>query len=186
MKSCPHWIRMWCQASCSFHQQIGLKFKAGMSKMLHLQHRFLQCWKWTLRKVDQKYLEMFGMWYWRRVENISWIDSVRNEVLHRAKEERNILHTRKRRKTNCIISIIVQRDASFSSLLFTARSLYMFRVSLHPSSGMAFGNVGGRSLLRYSWPRWNEVAAPIIWPVPEAVVTILWTPDDGCDETRNM
>jgi len=42
------------------------------------------------------------MWCWRRME-ISWTDRVRNEkVLHRAKEERNILHTVKRRKANWI------------------------------------------------------------------------------------
>ena len=41
------------------------------------------------------------------MENISWIDSVRNEeVLNRVKEERNILHTRKRRKTNWIGHIL--------------------------------------------------------------------------------
>jgi len=34
------------------------------------------------------------MWCWRRVEKISWTDRVRNEeVLHRVKEERNILLT---------------------------------------------------------------------------------------------
>ena len=32
----------------------------------------------------------------------------------------------------------------------------------------------------YSWPRWREVAAQKIWSVPEAVVTVLCTPDDGC------
>ena len=38
---------------------------------------------WTLRKVDQKYLECFEMWCWRRMEKISWTDRVRNEeVLH--------------------------------------------------------------------------------------------------------
>jgi hypothetical protein len=26
---------------------------------------------WTLRKVDQKYLQSFEMWCWRRVETIS-------------------------------------------------------------------------------------------------------------------
>jgi hypothetical protein len=42
---------------------------------------------WTLRKMDQKYLESFEMWYWRRME-ISWTDRVRNEeVLHRVKGE---------------------------------------------------------------------------------------------------
>jgi hypothetical protein len=56
---------------------------------------------WTLRKVDQKYLESFETWCWRRMENISWTDHVRNkEVLHRVKEERNILHIIKRRKAN--------------------------------------------------------------------------------------
>jgi len=29
---------------------------------------------------------------------------------------------------------------------------------------------------KLAWPRWREVAAP----VPEAVVTVLCTPDDGC------
>ena len=33
---------------------------------------------------------------------------------------------------------------------------------------------------RQAWPRWREVAAQKIWPVPEAVVTVLCTPDDGC------
>jgi hypothetical protein len=61
---------------------------------------------WTLRKVDQKYLESFEMWCWRRME-ISWTDCVRNEeVLHRVKEERNILHTIKRRKANWIGHIL--------------------------------------------------------------------------------
>jgi hypothetical protein len=58
---------------------------------------------WTLRKADQKYLESFEMWCWRRLEKISWTDRVRNEeVLHRVKEERNVLHTIKRRKANWI------------------------------------------------------------------------------------
>jgi hypothetical protein len=62
---------------------------------------------WTLRKVDQKYLESFDMWCWRRMEKISWTDRVRNEeVLHRVKEERNILHKIQRRKANCIGHIL--------------------------------------------------------------------------------
>jgi len=45
---------------------------------------------WTLQKVDQKHLENFGMWCWRRM--ISWANHVRNEeVLQRIKEERNIV-----------------------------------------------------------------------------------------------
>jgi hypothetical protein len=46
---------------------------------------------WTLRTVDQKHLESFEMWCWRRIEKISWTDRVRNKVLLRVKEQRNIL-----------------------------------------------------------------------------------------------
>jgi hypothetical protein len=52
-------------------------------------------------------MERFEMWCWRRMENISWTCRVRNEeVLHRVKEERNILHTVKRRKANWIGHIL--------------------------------------------------------------------------------
>jgi hypothetical protein len=55
----------------------------------------------TLRKVDKLYLGSTEMWLWRRMEKIIWTDYVRNEeVLHRVKEERYILSTIKRRKTN--------------------------------------------------------------------------------------
>ena len=56
----------------------------------------------TLRAVDQKHLESFEMWCWRKMENISWTDRVRSEVLLRVKEQRNILHTIKWRKVNWI------------------------------------------------------------------------------------
>jgi hypothetical protein len=57
----------------------------------------------TLRKLDQKYLEGFEMWCWRRMEKISWTDRVNNDaVLHRVKEEINILHKIRRRKANWI------------------------------------------------------------------------------------
>jgi hypothetical protein len=34
---------------------------------------------WTFRPVDQKHVESFEMWCWRRMEKISWTDHVRNE-----------------------------------------------------------------------------------------------------------
>jgi hypothetical protein len=53
---------------------------------------------WTLRKLDQKYLESFKMCV---MEKISWTNRASNEtVLHRVKEERNILHTIRWRKAN--------------------------------------------------------------------------------------
>jgi hypothetical protein len=59
---------------------------------------------WILRKIDQKHLESFEIWCWRRTENISRTILVKNEVLHRAKEERNILCTIKRRKTAWMVT----------------------------------------------------------------------------------
>jgi hypothetical protein len=60
----------------------------------------------TFRRVDQKYLGSFEMWCWRRMEKIIWTNRVRNEVLHRVKEERNIVHTIKIRKANWIGHIL--------------------------------------------------------------------------------
>jgi hypothetical protein len=57
--------------------------------------------------VDQKHLESFEMWCWRRMERISWTDHVRNEeVLLRVKEQRNILHEISKRKANWIGHIL--------------------------------------------------------------------------------
>jgi hypothetical protein len=73
---------------------------------------------WTLRKVDQKYLEGFEMWCWRIMEKISWNDRVRNEkVLHRVKDKRNVLRIIKRRKAyrighilrrNCFLEHVIE------------------------------------------------------------------------------
>ena len=47
------------------------------------------------------------MWCWRRMEKISWTDRVRNEeVLIRAKEQRNILHEISKWKANWIGHIL--------------------------------------------------------------------------------
>jgi len=87
--------------------------------------------------------------------------------------------------------IKIQPDATVCRYFITAKSLYMFWVSQHPSSGVlktvtatsGTGHNTGtatslqRGLIR---PRWREVA------VPEAAVTVFNTPDDGCCDTQNM
>ena len=48
-----------------------------------------------LRTVDQKHLESFEMWCWRKMEKISWTDHVRNEeVLLRVKGQRKFYYYR--------------------------------------------------------------------------------------------
>ena len=62
---------------------------------------------WTLRAVDQKHLESFEMWRWRRVEKTIWAEHVRNEEeLIRVKEQRYILHEISKRKANWIGHIL--------------------------------------------------------------------------------
>jgi hypothetical protein len=57
------------------------------------------------------------MWRWRRMEKISWSDRVENKaVLHRVKEERNILHTVSTRKANWI-GHILRRNCLLSHII---------------------------------------------------------------------
>ena len=54
------------------------------------EFKLVKCYIWsialygaetgTLRAVDQKHLESFETWCWRRMEKISWMDHVRNEA----------------------------------------------------------------------------------------------------------
>jgi len=62
------------------------------------------------RKVDWKSLRNFEVGCWRTLGKISWTDHVRNEeVLHRVKEKRNILHTIKRWKTSWISHFLCRK-----------------------------------------------------------------------------
>jgi len=80
---------------------IGFKIEEEASEVLHLNTALYGAVTWNLRAVDQKHLESFEMWWWRRMEKISWTDHVGNEeVLLRVKEQRNILHEIRKRKAN--------------------------------------------------------------------------------------
>ena len=61
---------------------------------------------WKLWAADQKHLESFEMWCWRRME-ISQTDQVRNEeALLTVNEQRNILHEIRKWKANWIGQIL--------------------------------------------------------------------------------
>ena len=98
------------RCTCEIKCRIAMA-KAAFSKKarftstldLELRKKLVKCYiwsialygaeTWTFRAVDQKHLESFEMWCWRRMEKISWGDRVRNEeVLLRVKEQRNILN----------------------------------------------------------------------------------------------
>jgi len=84
----------------SFQHQIGLKLKKRLVQWYIWNTALYGAGTLTLRKVYQKYMGSFEMWCCRRVEKISWPDHVRNEVVQRDKEERNMLQTMKRRQGN--------------------------------------------------------------------------------------
>ena len=101
----------------------------------------------------------------------------------------NSQHFSKKQQTvTRFISIIVQRDAKQSSLFIILQvHSTCFGCQPHPSSGLhkTVNTASGTghifcaaTSLRcdLTWPRCREVAAP----VPEAVVSVLCTPDDGC------
>jgi DNA phosphorothioation-dependent restriction protein DptG len=77
-----------------------------------------------LRKVDQKYLEGFGMLCWRKMK-ICWTDRVKNEeVIRVLKEGINILHTVQRRKVNwtghilprsCLLNHVIEDEEENTS-----------------------------------------------------------------------
>ena len=82
--------------------------------------------------------------------------------------------------------IIGQRNATQSSLFIILQvHSTCFGCQPHPSSGVhkivtTASRTGHIFCAATSLERWREVAAQKIWPVPEAVVQILCTPDVEC------
>ena len=93
-----------------------------------------------------------------------------------------------------------QQDATVCGYLFTAKSLSTcFGCPSHPSSGLhkivtAASGTGHITYLCNNlpprwpnqdtvliWPRWRKAVAQIVWLVPEAAVTGLYSLDDVCD-----
>ena len=84
----------------------GLELRKNLAKCCLRSVALCSADSWTLRAVDQKQLESFEIWFWRRMENI-WNNHVTNEgVLLRVKEQRNILHEISKRKANWICHIL--------------------------------------------------------------------------------
>lgn len=94
--------------------------------MLHLECGSEQSWKLDPSQNDQKCLENYEM-FWRRMEKISWSDRVKNEILHRVKEDRNILHKKRRKgnwighilRSNCLLNHVYTKVSSVCLPLLT-------------------------------------------------------------------
>ncbi|KAJ4444950.1 hypothetical protein ANN_06749 [Periplaneta americana] len=56
---------------------------------------------WTLRRSEEKRIEAFELWIWRRMERVKWTHRIKNEaVLERVVEERMMLKLIRKRKRN--------------------------------------------------------------------------------------
>ncbi|PNF30904.1 hypothetical protein B7P43_G05212 [Cryptotermes secundus] len=113
------------RCTCEIKSRIAMA-KAAFSKKknlftrkldLNLRKKLVNCYIWSmalygaetwiLRAVDNKHLESFEMWCWKRMEKISWTDYVRNEeVLFRVSVQRNILHEIRKWKANWICHML--------------------------------------------------------------------------------
>ena len=87
------------------------------------------------------------------------------------------------------ILIIAKRDATQSSLSIILQvHSTCFGCQLHPPSGVhktvttasGTGQLPPSNVAKLVRRPWKEAAEQKIWPVPEAVVTVLFTPDNGC------
>jgi hypothetical protein len=82
---------------------------------------------WTLRIVDQNYLESFEMWCWRRMEKTNWTNRVRNEeVLYRLKGERNILHLQSKEERLTELEMTRRRGRRRKQLLDDLKGGYSY------------------------------------------------------------
>jgi hypothetical protein len=61
------------------------------------------CSSWILEKNEERVVNAFETWCWRRMLNIKWTDSIANdEVFQRTKEERLLLKIKKNRSHSWI------------------------------------------------------------------------------------
>lgn len=138
---------------------------------LKLRKRFAKCYiwsvvlygseTWTVRKKEEKYLESFEMWLWRRMENIKWSDKIRNEeVLRRVGEERRILETIRERKASWI-GHILRRDCLQRRIMEGAiegrrsRGRRKFGMLTDILKGRSYEEMKTCAQDRESWRRWR-------------------------------
>ncbi|KAJ4427520.1 hypothetical protein ANN_25168 [Periplaneta americana] len=76
---------------------IGLRENSGKN----LNQVLYEAETWALRQSEEKRIEAFEMWIWRRMERVKWTDRIRNEaVLERVAEQRMMLKLIRNRKMN--------------------------------------------------------------------------------------
>jgi hypothetical protein len=150
------------------------------SRYFRFSHDLFLCYERLLLTIQRKFIK-----YTNNVRDVLW--TLWNHLNLRTDSIVLIYSPQFSLNASIAILIIVQRDATQSSL-FTSIILQVhstcFGFQTHPSSAVhktvttVFGTAA--TSLQLAWPRLREVAAQKVWQVPEAVVTVLCTPVDGC------
>ena len=87
--------KIWKSADLSF------KTKVQLAKTLVWSVALYGCETWTLRKTEEKRINSFELWLWRRVLRVKWTDKRTNDWVRRKvgiMEEEGILEHIKKRK----------------------------------------------------------------------------------------
>jgi len=63
-----------------FTGKTNLELKQRIMKCLFWSVALFAAETWTLTPTDRRRLEAFEMWIWRRMEKISWLDKVTNNL----------------------------------------------------------------------------------------------------------
>ena len=80
---------------------MNVRLKVRLAKALIWSVALYACETWTLRKQEEKMIQAFEMWLWRRVLRVSWTERRTNEWVRErvgVREEHGLLREVKRRK----------------------------------------------------------------------------------------
>jgi hypothetical protein len=147
---------------------------------LELRKKLLKCYIWSialygaetwgLRAVDKKHLESSEMLCWRRMENISWTDRVRNEeVLLSVKEQRSILREISKRKANilrrnCLLRWVIEGRIKRGIEVTVRRRRRRRKLLDDLKERRGYSHLNGEALDRTMWrARFGRGFGPVVW-----------------------
>jgi len=82
-------------------KELGTKLKVRLAKALVWSVALYACETWTIKKQEERMINAFEMWLWRRVINVKWTERKTNEWVREqvgVTEERGMLNEVKMRK----------------------------------------------------------------------------------------
>ncbi|KAJ4451552.1 hypothetical protein ANN_03018 [Periplaneta americana] len=66
-------------------ETFGKRTKEETSEMPYVECGLYGEETWTLRRSEEKRLQAFEMWIWRRMDHVNWTDGIRNEAVGKSR-----------------------------------------------------------------------------------------------------